>query len=220
MALLSGLAHRIAAIPWCCDLVQMLVGLKQAQQRLACHVADAHHKTVLDVGAGTGLYRQVLPETAEYIWLDMDPVKLGGFRRRRMTYRAMLLADATRLCLRDRSVDLALCISVAHHLSDEALARLLSEMARVVREKAVFLEPLDRPDSAVSRLLWRCDRGSWPRSAAVLLNAIQVDFAVEHAAQYRVYHRYLLCIARPRSDGSQPQVPGTTEKDCHCPPTH
>lgn len=72
----------VTARPWIYDRVQGFFGLKQARERLAPYIADACGKRILDVGAGTGLYRSLAPSTATYIWVDIDWTKLEGFRRR------------------------------------------------------------------------------------------------------------------------------------------
>ena len=192
-----NLLHRAVAKPWVYDRVQMLFGLKQTHQRLAPYLAETHHKTVLDVGAGTGLYRSLVPETARYIWLDIDPEKLKGFQRGH-TLHAAVLGDATQLCLHDHSVDFAFCFALSHHLSNQQLTLLFSELARVVREKMIFQDALDCPDSLVSRLLWKYDRGSYPRSAQALCSAIEPWFEVEQTERYTIYHHYILCVGKPR----------------------
>lgn len=192
---LSDLA---TASPWVYNQIQMLFGLKETQQRLSPFLAKMHQKIVLDVGAGTGPYRSLLPETARYIWLDIDAGKLKVFQHRRMLPPAVL-GDATRLCLHDHSVDYALCIALSHHLSNQQLSCLFSELARIVREKIIFLDALDRPDSLVSRLLWKYDDGSFPRSAAALIAAIEAQFEIEQTEKYKIQHHYLLCIARPKN---------------------
>jgi ubiquinone/menaquinone biosynthesis C-methylase UbiE len=188
----------MTASSWIYNQVQMLFGLKQTQQRLAPYLAEADQKILLDVGAGTGLYESLVPETARYIWLDIDPDRLRSFQRRRMP-RMAVLADAIRLCLRDHSADYVICIALSHHLSDRELPRLYSELARVGRERLIFLDALDCPESRVSRLLWKWDRGGFPRRMAALLSAIEAQFEIEQTEQYKIYHHYLLCIARPKN---------------------
>jgi ubiquinone/menaquinone biosynthesis C-methylase UbiE len=187
----------VAASPWIYDRVQAFFGLRQARERLAPYIADACGKRILDVGAGTGLYRSLVPATATYVWVDIDWTKLQGFRRRTPGGLACV-GDASRLCFRDQSVDLALCVAVSHHLSDPQLASLFAELARVVRERVVFLDAVESPKSVVSRVLWRLDGGAHPRTAETILTAMRTRLEVEEVQEYQVYHRYLLCTARPK----------------------
>src|SRR5262249_21663581 len=133
--LLSTAAHRIAAIPWIYDAIQITLGLQRIQARIAPHIARMNEGIVLDVGAGTGLARPLVPVSSRYVWLDVDPKKLSGFRAKQTAPADMVLADAVRLSLLDQSVDYALCLAISHHLSDSQLRQLFSEMARVVRRE-------------------------------------------------------------------------------------
>jgi SAM-dependent methyltransferase len=179
------------------DAIQAVAGLRHTRRRLAPFVAHLEGD-LLDVGGGTGLILPLLPATARYLWLDNDPLKLRGFRLRAGPGARGILGDATRLCLRDASVDLAVCIAVSHHLAPGDLERAVAELARVVRRRLVFLDALDRPSSWVSRVLWRLDRGSFPRSAEALRGVLEQWFEVEHVERYTVYHEYMLWAGRPR----------------------
>jgi len=153
-------------------------------------------KRVLDVGAGTGLYRPMLPPTAQYCWWDLDPGKLARYRERRGAHWAVL-GDATRLSFQDRTMDAALCVTMAHHLSDVELEAMLADVARVVWERLIFVDAVTATGSLASALLWRWDNGKFPRSAEALQAAIGRHFAIEISETFRVYHHYWLCVARP-----------------------
>jgi SAM-dependent methyltransferase len=178
------------------DLAQTLLGVRTTFARLAPRLADMEHALVLDVGGGTGIYRPRLPPSARYVCLDSDYLKLS--RARAMAPR-VLLGDATSIPLAAKSVDFALCIGVAHHLPDAALRRALLEMARVVRTRLVFLDPLLKPGPSVGRLLWMLDAGSHPRTQPQLLDELSIGFRCERIETYAVHHHYLLCDAVPRT---------------------
>jgi SAM-dependent methyltransferase len=188
--------HRVVAEPRVYDAVQRLLGTPETAQRIRSHLEATRPALVLDVGAGTGRLRAALPATATYLWLDADPAKLRGYRAKWPDGPA-LLSDATELPLRDASVDCALCVAVAHHLRDDLLERLLRELARVVRDRLLLMEPL-RTDALASRVLWRYDRGAHPRTEAELAAAVEPFFELESRERYARLHRYLLLAARPR----------------------
>ena len=131
---------------------------------------------------------------ATYIWLDNDPVKLDGFLAKGNSRSFAMLADAPRLAVRDRGVDYVVCVDVAHHLTDDQLAGMMGEFARVVRRQVIFVDALKRQDSAVSRFLWGLDRGSHPRTDAEFLTALGRTLRVE---RFTIFHSYLLCVASP-----------------------
>jgi SAM-dependent methyltransferase len=193
---ITRVAHRVASHPAVYDAIQRTVGTPRTRELLQHHLAPADGMTVLDVGAGTGRFRDTLPARAKYIWLDNDPQKLAGFKTRRPDDET-ILADATKIPLGDKSVDYAFCVAVAHHLREDAFARLVSELARVVRGRVLFVDAL-REQAAIVKLVWGFDRGTYPRSADELLSALDEAFQVEEVERYAKLHRYLFCAARPR----------------------
>jgi SAM-dependent methyltransferase len=195
-SLLARMLHSIVARPWIYNLVQRLTGIEETKRRLAI----ALHSTsglLLDVGAGTGNYLDLLPPGTRYIWLDNDRQKLAGFRRVHRGQMA-ILGDAGRIPVKDRSVDYALSVAVSHHLTDAELDNFLQSLARICRHGFIFMDVLDRPDSRVSRLLWKYDRGSFPRTPYVLRTFLERYFKIQSEEYYSVYHHCMLCLAVPQ----------------------
>jgi len=193
--MLTSLLHRIVAHPAVYDLIQRMFGAQHNLKKIRALMANAGAITVLDVGAGTGNGLQVLPDQAKYLWLDNDEQKLAGLRRTGRLWFA-ILGSATAIPLGDHSVDLTLCMAMSHHLDDCQVDELFSELARVSRGRLMFLDAVERPDSLISRLLWKYDRGSHPRRAATLRRMVQERFQIEHEEEYSIYHTYWLCSAR------------------------
>lgn len=198
MSILYAFLRRVISPACGYDRIQALFGAEQVRLILTPLLLETGGKAVLDVGAGTGLYRAAVPDAARYIWMDNDLQKWKGFRRKYPSSNAAL-GDATRICLSSNSVDFAMCVHMMHHLSDLGLALLFGELARVVREKIIFWDPLERPDSLFHRTLWKFDRGSFPRSETALLSAIEANFEVEYVERYKIFHYYLLCVARRKA---------------------
>jgi ubiquinone/menaquinone biosynthesis C-methylase UbiE len=48
-------------------------------------------------------------------------------------------ASASQIGLKDKSVDIATCIAMSHHLTDAQLSSAVREFARVCRSKLIFL---------------------------------------------------------------------------------
>ena len=196
MSVISEIIHSIVAKPIVYDAVQRLAGIDYLRRQLQPYIAETAGQVVLDVGAGTGLFLSAFPESTKYLWLDNDPQKLSGFRTRASSHIPAILGDATRIGLKDKSVDYATCTAVAHHLTDVQLTQLVSELARVVRKKLFLLDPLDT-DAWQSAVMWKYDRGSYPRTAQTLTTAIEQQFTIEHSERYAIYHRYLFLVAKP-----------------------
>jgi ubiquinone/menaquinone biosynthesis C-methylase UbiE len=197
MSWFTKILHRIVSNPWVFNQVQYLFGFKETCRRLAPYLAQTHNQIVLDVGAGTGNSAPLLPRSATYLWLDNDLKKLQRFRSRWPTGLA-ILADATRICLKDKSVDHALCIGLTHHLTGIELPLLFSELARVIRQRLIFQDGVVRRESKISNLLWKYDQGRHPRSAHDLCSAIEPWFEIEQKEVYAIYHRYILYVGKPR----------------------
>jgi SAM-dependent methyltransferase len=161
------------------------------------YLVQMGNQIVLDVGAGTGNVAPLLPRSSIYIWLDNDSQKLRGFKAK-WPFGLGVLGDATRIGLKDKSVGYALCVALTHHLSDNELNFLFRELARVVKEKLILVDPVENKRSKVSNFLWKYDRGSHPRSPKALYSIIEPWFEVEYVEHFAVYHHYVLWVAIPK----------------------
>jgi SAM-dependent methyltransferase len=197
--MLKPLLHSIVARPMAYDAVQFLAGASVVRRRMATAVARLGPiRRVLDVGGGTGAGREVVPAGATYVCVDIDPMKIAGFVRKNPGSLAVV-GDATRMPLGDGSVDAMILMFVAHHLDDDLLDRFLPEAARVLgpNGRLVFTDPVWAPRRWIGRLLWRYDRGSFPRTPDRLRQALERRFEIEHWEEFAVWHRYVLAVARP-----------------------
>lgn len=199
---LMSILHRIVAVPRVYDLVQRASGAQRARQWLAAVITPLHGAAcVLDLGGGTGIYRDLWAPTATYICLDLDPVKLRGFRTRHRGDVA-LRGDATQLPVRSCSMNAVFCAAVSHHIPDAALSALISEAMRVLTPggRFVFFDAVWVPSRPLARLMWRYDRGSHPRPAATLRALIEAQGVVEHWQEPAVFHQYIVVVARKEVD--------------------
>jgi|SRR5581483_11407637 len=194
---MANIIDLIAGQPFVYNAIQRLGGLDQTLRKLRPHFEGTENCSVLDLGAGTGNFRQIMPASIQYLWLDNDPLKLRGFRRRHDPGMSVL-GDVTRIPLRDGSVDIVFCCAVSHHLAEEQIQMLFREMARTCRRKVIFLDAVWTPESTVSRLLWRYDRGSFPRSGDRLRELMAQSFDLIHNETYTIYHQYVLFAGTPK----------------------
>jgi SAM-dependent methyltransferase len=191
-----SLIQRVLASTRLYDAAQFAAGAGLIRERLRPRLREVGSATVLDVGAGTGIYSACLPDSAKYIWLDNDRHKLRGFLRR--GGGMAILGDATRIALADKSVDYSMCTHVAHHLDDQQMGQFLAELARVTRRRIIVQDAIGKAGFR-SRVLWSVDKGSYPRGRTELLNALGQRFTIEHTEEYARFHRYLLVVATPKS---------------------
>ena len=193
--MLRRLAGSIAAKPAIYDLIQKAVGADAVNRRAAGALAGVTG-VLVDVGAGTGLAARLQPPGATYLALDLDPAKLGRLRARQPAV-ATLQADATALPLRTGSCGSLLVKAVTHHLDGAELAALVAESARVLRPggRLVLLDAVRAPDRWPARLLWAADRGSHPRPAGDLRQALELRFRVVDWSSFAILHLYVLAVA-------------------------
>jgi ubiquinone/menaquinone biosynthesis C-methylase UbiE len=151
--------------------------------------------TLLDVGAGTGSFYELLPAHVDYVPLDVDRRKLDRLGEKLAGVDGVL-ASATELPFGDQSFDYTLCTNVAHHLSDRDFGAMVDELARVTRRQLVLIDPL-RTDRLASKLLWRIDRGSHPRSYDEIVERLTPRFAHQHVEALTLLHRYILFVGTP-----------------------
>jgi SAM-dependent methyltransferase len=88
-----------------------------------------HRHTLLDVGAGTGLFAEEMSQHLSVIALDPDANALGLLKQRREIITSA--GSAETLPLADNSVHILTALDVVEHLDDDKAA--LREFTRVVR---------------------------------------------------------------------------------------
>jgi ubiquinone/menaquinone biosynthesis C-methylase UbiE len=202
--MITRLLHRVVAQPKVYDLAQILAGAKAVRRRLAAQVAAAQQGLaapfVLDIGGGTGAVGEWLSPDARYCCLDIDPQKLVGFLSR-YPRGVGIQGDASRIPLADAAVDLALCNSVTHHLTDPQLAGMVAEAARVLKPngRLILTDAIWKPTRWPGRLLWHYDRGSFPRPPEILRDVISRHLRVDHWQHFRVWHEYVISVATRRA---------------------
>ena len=195
--LLKRVLGAIVAIPAVYDAVQRLAGREDNYRRLRPLLARAKGDLLLEAGAGTGEISRILEPNTRYTWLDNDPQKLAGYRSKQKNPLA-ILASGTSIPLASACVHTVLTLAVTHHLTDDELNLFIAELARVCRNQLVFLDCLEDRKSLVSKLMWRYDRGSYPRTPEYLLTRLRMHFDIDEVQRYRILHDYLLCTGRPR----------------------
>lgn len=92
-------------------------------------------RRVLDLGCGVGRMTAFLASRgARVVAMDNAAGMLARCRAHvNGAALALVQSEASRLSLRDRSLDAAVCVGVLEHLPADVRARTLAEMARVVR---------------------------------------------------------------------------------------
>lgn len=192
--MLSRIARAIASRPALYEFIQIVSGQRYTVKQLASALADADVSRALDVGsAGGGTTRGLL---SNGVATDIDPLPLLALKRSSPRAKAVGASIAA-LPFLDAAFPTAICVAVSHHLDEPTLRAGLAEIARVTSDRFVFVDALRMKGRLLSSLLWRYDRGRFPRTREHLLAAIEEQFAIETVVEYRFLHCYLLCVAKP-----------------------
>ena len=72
------------------------------------------------------------------------------------------------------------------------------QLAQICRKKLIFMDGYRYDPSLISNLMWRYDRGSYPRYPDAILTAIQKWFDIDRKAEFAVYHHHLVCTGTPK----------------------
>lgn len=188
--------QNIAAHPWVYDQTQTLAGQKKNLKRISQQTAGMRAETVVDVGGGTGASRKLWPAECRYVCLDIEMPKLKGFRSK-VPDGFAVLSDAARMPIATESADVVICMALVHHLPDVVLDQVFAEVERVLKSdgKLILLDPILNRKRWIGRLLWRLDRGSFPRSAKELRERLELRYKIIHWEKFAIYHEYVLGIA-------------------------
>lgn len=208
--MITALLHRLVAIPKVYDFVQRAAGFRVVQR----HIKEAIQPLrgadrVLDLGGGTGLYRDLWRTDCLYICLDNDETKLRGFHECHSDGLG-ILGDATRAPIRSGSLDVVMCTFVSHHIGDALLEQFIAEAMRMLKDDGhfVFVDGTWRRSRRLSRILWKYDRGSNPRTPSKLREVLSGHGTIQRQKSFAVFHEYLLCII-----AKSPAVPPSVETE-------
>jgi SAM-dependent methyltransferase len=121
--------------------------------------------------------------------------KLEGFRSK-VPGGLAVLSDATRMPIATGAVDVVMCMAVMHHLADAMLDQVLEEALRVLKVggRLILLDPVLNRKRLAGRILWRLDRGTYPRTAEELRKKLEREFQVVHWEKFAIYHEYVFGI--------------------------
>jgi len=193
--MLTELLHRLAAHPWIYDRIQTLVGHDRVLERLIQEIAPLSPNVVVDIGGGTGTARNLFATDCRYLCLDLEMPKLLGFRSAAPSGLAVL-GDATSMPIIDGCADMVICKSLTHHLTDLKLDQVFEESRRVLRAGGhlILFDAVLNHKRLAGRMLWRLDRGSYPRPEDELREKLESRFRVVHWENFAIYHEYILGI--------------------------
>ena len=189
------MGHKIAAHPWVYDRIQLLAGREEVLKRMLRQTVALRPDTVVDVGGGTGTGRRLWPSGCRYVCLDIEMPKLHGFRSKD-PHGLAVISDATHMSIATGSADVVMCVGVMHHLTDTMIDLVIEDSLRILRVggQLILLDAVLNRQRWAGRILWRLDRGSYPRTDEELRKKLESKFKIIHWEKFAVYHEYIFGI--------------------------
>jgi ubiquinone/menaquinone biosynthesis C-methylase UbiE len=174
-ALPLRLVHALSELPGAYQFQQRIAYPTTSRFRrfIARHVRIAAGECVLDLGCGTGSYREALG--GDYTGVDVNEAYVDAARTLHTGTFAVM--DCSRLMFGDASFDHVVTIAASHHLDDVQLEATLRGALRVCRPGgAVHIIDAVLPETGsvlFKRAWFRMDAGRFPRTRRALREAVE-----------------------------------------------
>ena len=169
--MLMGFAKRALASPVVFDTYQSLVGAPACHRRfIRDMVGPIAGERILDVGCGVGASLRYIPETVDYVGVDISEAYIAKAKADYGRRGKFICADVTTLgAAALGTFDRAFSFGVLHHLPDDVAAQAVKFVRRVVKPGGSFvsIDPCYVPGQhAIAKLFIDNDRGEYVRDAA------------------------------------------------------
>jgi SAM-dependent methyltransferase len=162
--------HRILNRPWCYSLILGVSGAGEGRREFfRNHAEIPAGSRVLEIGCGHGQNIEYMPNGVAYTGCDYNPSYIHYAQQRYGTLGRFLCVSAEELAQqRLGEFDIALVVSVLHHLDDAQVLALATGALAALRPGGLLLvwEPCWTPTQGwLDRLMLSLDRGRFVRTA-------------------------------------------------------
>lgn len=162
--------HRILNLTWCYQLVLGVSGAGAGRREFfRKHARIPAGSRVLEIGCGYGKNIEYMPEGIAYTGCDYNPAYIDYAQQKYETRGRFFCMSAEDLEQRRLGeFDVALVVSVLHHLNDEQVHALAAGALAALRPGGALLvwEPCWTPSQGrLDRLMLSLDRGRFVRMA-------------------------------------------------------
>ncbi len=140
------------------------------------HIPPQPGRRVLEIGCGLGWARHLF--VGDYTGIDINPDYIDKARKTLTGH--FYVMDAAQMPFERDSFDDAVSIATTHHLSDEQLSSMIRKAAEVARRLHIVdaILPIS-PRSRFKDMLFRMDRGRFPRSIDELRHVVRSIARIE-----------------------------------------
>lgn len=166
--MILDIARRALAWPIVFDTYQSLIGAPGCHRRFIHDmVRPIAGERILDIGCGIGASLRYLPDTVNYVGVDICDAYIAKARARYGHRGKFICSDVTALDADALgSFDRSFSFGVLHHLSDDMAAQAIGILRRVVKPGGSFvsIDPCYVPGQhIIAKLLIDNDRGEHVR---------------------------------------------------------
>lgn len=198
--------YGLLEIPIVYNAAQYLLGGEKVYSILKMNIRKildgAKYDRSLDVGCGTGAFRDCLP--GSYYGLDINENYIEEMQRNGI--ENVMVGDATALPYEDRFFDVVFSIGVLHHLPEELRKKMLTEIFRVCKNDGCFLLidgiiPTDKKN-IIGYVLAKLDRGKYKmriedfKTMFDIYSNERITISYKHCKIFP--HEYVIVIGRKK----------------------
>lgn len=174
---------RIMRIPVVYNLFAHGVSRADLYPWLAESVINAKDgQSVLDVGCGTAKILKYLP-SVHYVGIDHNPDYIEASNKAYGLRGEFIVGDVNDDQVRERGkFDRILLLGVLHHLSDDEVTRLVSQLVRSLKvggHLTTFDNAIVTGQHPLARLLVKLDRGRYVRSPSEYRRLLETAFKID-----------------------------------------
>jgi SAM-dependent methyltransferase len=182
--MLMSVAKRALAVPLVFESYQSQIGAPACHRRfIREYVSPRAGEAILDVGCGTGVSLDFLPQPISYVGVDLSESYIQRANAQHGNQGAFFAADATVAVPQIAGpFDRAFAFGVLHHLSDGQVAGLIGNLVAWLKPGGSFtsIDPcFTQPQNAIARYLIRNDRGQFVRTPEALCGLFADKFSVD-----------------------------------------
>jgi len=204
--------YRILNRPWCYSLLVGVSGAGAGRREFFRQYADiSPGSRVLEIGCGHGKNIEYMPEGVAYTGCDANPRYIHYAQQRYGTRGRFLCVSAEELAQqRLGQFDIALVVSVLHHLNDTQVLALAAGAQAALRAGGLLLawEPCWTPSQRwLDRMMLSLDRGRFVRTAdeySTLLGKTFGDIETRFLMTPKMLWPQSGCILTGRKSGTLP----------------